>query len=162
MGPLLRASDVSRTDGWTLPATGEHMASVPPDSDLAERELLAARLLDAMEFDQRISRRYDSLTRDRARQSSTSPAAQDALRAVIELRRRVVTPELLRPHVIARYVAAFTSAELRELVGFYESPVGKKFVRLWSDDDDTIKRVMTEATDAHAGELVQAIADLRR
>jgi hypothetical protein len=111
----------------------------------SEKERLANRLLDALAFDGRIRGRYDRMALGRDSADETERAAYERLAAVVESRRHIVTPELLRPHVVARYVAQFSEEELRQLIAFYESPLGQKFVRTWSDDATSIRRVMRAA-----------------
>jgi len=112
-----------------------------------EKEQLANRLLDALAFDERIRGRYDRVALDRDSANESERAAYERLAAVVESRRQIVTPELLRPHVVARYVAEFSEEELRQLIAFYESPLGQKFVRTWSDDATSIRHVMRAAVE---------------
>lgn len=110
-------------------------------------ERLANRLLDALAFDERIRGRYDRMALARDSADETERAAYERLAAVVESRRQIITPELLRPHVVARYVAQFSEEELRQLIAFYESPLGQKFVRTWNDDAGSIRNVMRAAVE---------------
>jgi hypothetical protein len=101
---------------------------------LDAKKLLASRLLDATRFDDRINSRYKSLE---GRYGSTESAKK--IEGILASHERRVSPETLRPHMIARYSERFSEEELRVLVDFYTSPVGQKFVASWSDEDGSLR-----------------------
>ncbi len=136
--------------------------SVPPP-ETTEKERLANLLLDAIAFDERITRLGERLKRNLAANPAFHPPTKERLGTIGESRLRVTapevlrTPEVLRPMMVARYVAHFTEQELRELVTFYASPLGQKFVRCWSGDDTEMNRDVSEPTAARADELAQRL-----
>jgi hypothetical protein len=126
---------------------------IDPLPTSGEKEQLANRLLDAIAFDERLRRPFEQLARERETSAAVHAPTRKRLDALLEFRQRVITPELVRPTVVARYTATFSEHELRDLVAFYESPLGQKFVRCWTGDDSELKRVMTQATAARSAEL---------
>jgi hypothetical protein len=72
---------------------------------------------------------------------------------------RTLSKENMQPRLAALYADAFTEAELRQLISFYKTPVGRKAL-------DAMPRLMQEGAeigkqlaDEHAPELQKMIAD---
>ncbi|MEP6621442.1 MAG: DUF2059 domain-containing protein [bacterium] len=128
---------------------------------MTNAERMASRLLDAVAFDQRIRGRYDRLIQ-RASADGSAPPVRQRINEMLALREQVITPELLRPHMIAHYVSHFTLDELSQLVTFYESPVGQKYVTVWSGDDGVIGEVMKAAMAAHSDNPASSIDQQRK
>jgi hypothetical protein len=126
--------------------------STQPDSP-HDRLALAHRLLDVMLFDARIA--------DRLAGSSTELEGPGAHRvaALRELRRRIITPAMIRPIAARRYAETFTAVELTELIAFYNSPLGRKLLAMQANSDDDLRDVITRAYREHADELESLIRE---
>ena len=87
-----------------------------------DRLTLANHLLDVMGFDTQMGRLRPDYSGDEPPVMKT--AAGKALR---EFQAKYVTPAVLRPVFAAAYAERFTDDQLRQLIAFYESPVGRRF-----------------------------------
>jgi hypothetical protein len=128
-----------------------------------EKERLANRLVDATDFDRRFDQRFDNMAPlDPEKERDVPSVARARLQAVTDFNRRVVTAERLRPHMVAHYVDNFSEDELRELLAFYKSPVGRKYVHSWREEPRRIRDVLLALRAEHQWELDEALAKINR
>jgi hypothetical protein len=109
---------------WSLPMRPGH-------SQTPDRVALANRLLDAMRFGVEAER---SLAKVKSMGDSTQGTVANAMGALV---RRFANPAEHRQKMAAGYLAEFSDDELRQLIGFYESPLGQRLL-------DAQSRVLAE------------------
>ena len=116
-----------------------------------ERLALANRLLDALDFD-------NSQERFATRQMpGVSPEGLEMYKAFRNVEKKYLTPDKLRPHAARAYASLFDEAELRTLIVFFESPIGRKYTETRPAIADSIQRVVSEVMREHAEELREAL-----
>jgi len=125
-----------------------------PRDDLAPGERLAHRLLDAMQFDRRFNHRFDTLLENEELRSRRSPEKQHALEAQLRLREKQLDAAPVRDALATYYASKLSDGDLRSLIAFFESSVGRKFVSVWQSDHSPVLKVML--ADAPAPRAVDA------
>jgi uncharacterized protein len=113
-------------------AGAEPKAAAAPD--MAVKEALVRRYFKAMEFEKLMDSMVSSMTPVMAEQAAKSnPALTAEQRQIIsdvvrDAMHDVMTPKLIEMNVSV-YAEAFSEAELRALVVFYESPEGRSIMQ---------------------------------
>jgi hypothetical protein len=121
------------------------------DAQSPERLALANRLLDALDFDN-TSRRF------RSRQMpGVSDEGRTAMDAIASIEEKALTPEKLRPPVAKAYASLFSEDELRRLIAFYESPIGRRYTAVQPQIADSMQRVISEAFEEYGDELKKTL-----
>ena len=116
-----------------------------------ERLALANRLLDALDFD-------NSQERFATRQMpGISPEGLEAYKAFRNIEKKYLTPDKMRPHAARAYASLFNEAELRTLITFFESPIGRRFTDTRPVIADSIQRVISEVFREHSEEIQEAV-----
>lgn len=102
---------------WTAPWTawGEEVET--------SHRKAAAELLEAMGSEQTSMTAAKALAEDKLRANPLMEPYRDLLMTWIE---KSLSWERVRPQMIDIYSAAYTEGELRELIAFYKSPIGRK------------------------------------
>lgn len=96
-------------------------------------------------------------------QSFTQAKAPESKRAVLERYQakanaeldKVVAWSVLRPELVKLYVDAFTEQELKELLAFYQSPLGKKVL-------ERMPMLTAESARMTQGRLQQAVPQVNK
>jgi len=102
----------------------------------AERNAAAEQLLVTMEIQKTIEQSFEmikqmvpaQMKQTGASDEATSVKAQDAMQKMMDVVMQEMSWDKLKADYISIYAETFTAKELRGLVQFYESPVGKKFI----------------------------------
>lgn len=90
-----------------------------------EAEAAAEALLVEMQLETTLANSLDQML---ALQIQLNPAMAESAEAMKEILADYLSFDTLKPFYIDLYVDTFTAAELRELVVFYKTPVGKKSI----------------------------------
>lgn len=122
-------------------------ASIPAQD--STRIVLAQEVLSAMDFDAHLNVGFLA-----SRDSASESPFEQTLRA---LRRKYVSPALVRTAVANAYASAFTADELSALATFFASPIGRKFERLRPSLAASGQTVIARALRAHEAELRASI-----
>jgi hypothetical protein len=124
-----------------------------PRDDLAPAERLAHRLLDALQFDRRFTRRFDHLLENEEARAHRTPAMQLALEKRLRAREKQLDAAPVRDALVTHYATCLTDGDLRTLIEFFESSVGRKFVSVWQSDHSPVLKVLADVPRAvDAGE----------
>jgi hypothetical protein len=116
-------------------AVGRAAAAEPTG---ASREL-AAKLLDVMQVQRLMEEQFDIMRKAQneafqqlASGQEASPEATKRAQAMqselMKLMKKELTWSSMKAEFVAAYAATFTDDELRGLIAFYESPVGRAFI----------------------------------
>jgi hypothetical protein len=111
------------------------LASIARAED-SERQALAERLLEGMQMQETIEKSFEMVKQMIPAQmkqmgvpdEASSGKAQDVMQETMDLVMKEMSWDNLKGDYIAIYAETFTAEELKGLVRFYESPIGKKFV----------------------------------
>lgn len=130
----------------------------------ASHEAAALRLLEVSRASQMMDQVYDSLTPQfvaMAEQMGIEGSQREIfdrhMTRVFEVMREEMSWEKMEPHLVSAYTEVYTEKELMELVDFYESPVGQKFLEKMPElMDETIKM-----TQSMMGEFYGRIEELQ-
>jgi hypothetical protein len=76
---------------------------------------------------------------------------------LLEWAEKVMTWDNMHPRIVEIYVDAFTEQELRELIEFYNTPIGKKTLRVLPEIMKRSALVGGELAQEHSGELQEMI-----
>ncbi len=71
---------------------------------------------------------------------------------------RVITMKEMGPQLATAYAEVFTEAELRQIIAFYQSPVGRRLAAALPDLTRRGSEIGAAVAAAHSAELEQAIA----
>jgi len=101
-----------------------------------ERHALAEKLLAGMEMQKTIEKSFEMVKQMIPAQmkqmgvsdEASSGKAQEAMRKTMDLVMKEMSWDKLKGDYISIYAETFTVEELKGLVQFYESPIGKKFI----------------------------------
>ena len=115
-----------------------------PRDDVAPAERLAHRLLDALQFDRRFNHRFDHVLENEDLRARRTPAIQLAMEKRLRLRQQQVDGAPVREALAAYYATCLTDADLRTLIEFFESSVGRKFVSVWQSDHGPVLKVLAD------------------
>ena len=118
-----------------------------PDST---RLVLAQRLLDAMQYDTQLAR----LTKP---PSGPAQATDEAVRLHREFQLKYLTPDKIRPPVERALADLYTEGELKELIAFHESPIGRKYIAMQPKIAEATQGVISEVYRTHAAELQEIL-----
>jgi len=95
----------------------------------------ARELMDLMNADQAIEQSYDQVYPHLAGMADQlgiteeqRPVFERYLEKMVAAMKEEMSWEKMEPHIVKAYVSVYSEAELRELSGFYASPLGQKFV----------------------------------
>jgi hypothetical protein len=150
------------TKGWTaigaaiVLTAGLAAAGEATDTSRA----LAERLLDAMQMRRTMEEQFDVMRKAQVdaigqlmQGKGASPEATKRFQAMQGAMMKLIQEELtwasMQPEFVAAYAATFTEDELRGLIAFYQSPVGRTFVAKTPE--------LTERTMAISSARVQAL-----
>jgi hypothetical protein len=149
---ILTSAPWARPSVWRI--TSPIVTDMSGDGPSAEQIALAHELLDAMQFDTQFNNRYQLP----AGLSTTDSPGAAALR---DFQRQLVTQEMIRPHAVRRYADQLTADELRSLIAFFRSPLGRRFVGLRQEAGEAIRATVASAFEASEQEH-RALADQYR
>ena len=139
------------------------MISLPLSAQERSKEL-AEQLLEALDFEQSIMETGDSsfatvqeslagedLTEDEMAQ------VKDAFMAYME---RLATDPKLKETTIASYQKHYTDAELKELIKFYGTPLGKKVKKVEPQITAEVMQLSMKIAQKHVGPFQQTLQDI--
>jgi hypothetical protein len=102
----------------------------------APKRALAEQLLGAMQMQKTIEKSFEmvkqmipaQMKQMGVSEEASSDKAQEAMRKTMDLVMQEMSWDKLKGDYISIYAETFTVEELKGLVQFYESPIGKKFI----------------------------------
>ena len=102
----------------------------------APKRALAEKLLGAMQMQKTIEKSFEmvkqmipaQMKQMGVSEEASSDKAQEAMRKTMDLVMQEMSWDKLKGDYISIYAETFTVEELKGLVQFYESPIGKKFI----------------------------------
>jgi hypothetical protein len=71
---------------------------------------------------------------------------------------RVITMKEMGPQLAVAYAELFTEAELRQIIAFYQSPIGRRLAAALPDLTRRGSEIGAAVAEAHSAELQEAIA----
>jgi hypothetical protein len=86
-----------------------------------------------------------------------SDEGRTAMDAIASIEEKALTPEKLRPPVAKAYASLFSEDELRRLIAFYESPIGRRYTAVQPQIADSMQRVISEAFEEYGDELKKTL-----
>jgi uncharacterized protein len=95
-------------------------------ADSASHEKVAEELLMTVDADNLMKQSMAQMIQLQIQQNPQLGLYEQVLQRFVE---KYMSWESLRPDLIALYTQAFTEDELREIVAFYQSPVGQKAIK---------------------------------
>lgn len=127
-----------------------HAQAVPVSP---ERLALVDSLLTAMDFDR-------SITGNAAMQlpKLADSSARAGISAYQAFAKKYLTVEAIRPRVANRYAELFSDDELRDMLRFYQSAVGKKFVGLQPSLAQASQAAIAQIVHEHMTEYLQLMS----
>ena len=131
-----------------------------------DNRALAEELLGAMEIQETIEKSFEVMKQMIPAQikgmgvseEESSDEAMDAMEGAMDLIMKEISWENLKDDYISIYEETFTEEELRGLITFYKSPVGRSFIE---KQPDLMKRTMM-ISQKQMMELVPKIQELTR
>ena len=139
--------DVCRSIAHGLLLFAVFVAMSSASGQQSARFQMANRLLDALQFD-------SSLERFGNRQYPGALASDSAaLERFRDFRSKYLDVARMRQLAATRYSELFSADELSELMGFFESTAGKKYVELQPQIGDSIQPIIAAAFREHAEEF---------
>jgi len=76
---------------------------------------------------------------------------------LLEWSEKIMTWDNMRPRLVEIYVEAFSEQELREIIAFYNTPIGKKTLRVLPEIMKRSALVGGELAQEHSGKLQEMI-----
>jgi uncharacterized protein len=120
----------------------------------------AEDLMAATQADQMINAVYaqvDGSFANMVRQMKLSPEqmaiAEKHMKRSTQVMREEITWAKLKPEITAAYVSVFTEDELKQLIAFYNSPIGKKMVEKMPE----LMRASMQISQAHMQKILPRI-----
>lgn len=127
------------------------MGTVDGQSDPAPKLQLANRLLNALKWD-------ESLDRFAGRQSSVFDSA--AVSRYRAFRAKYFDMPKMRAAAAAEYARLFSQSELDEMVTFFESPIGRKYIETQPQIGDVVQPIVAATFKAHMDEYRREVLGL--
>lgn len=121
-------------------------------ASLTSHERAAAELVDVLQLEKLAMTTVDVMAQAMSGQGPISPELMDL---IVEFTKEGMRWEDLRPDYIRIYRDAYTEAELRELIAFYRSPVGRKTIEMTPE-------LMKRMTEIRQKRMQERLPELQR
>ena len=125
-------------------------AAVAAQAPRPAPEPLVEELLEVMEMDRQIR---EAILFSVEAQMQANPALASFGDVFEEFFEKYVTWEAMKPELVKVYAGAFTESEVRDLIAFYRTPVGRKLVEQSGELMRQGGTVGQRLVEAHAAEL---------
>lgn len=136
------------------------LAGVAMDASAQSRDstrlALARRLLDVMQHDTQLER----LTRPPT--GAMGRVGDEAVRLHREFQLKYLTPDKVRPPVERALAELYTEGELKELIAFHDSPLGRKYIAMQPKIAEAAQGVIGEVYRTHAAEFQEILLKAAR
>lgn len=129
---------------------------VAADSPSTSHQEAATELLKLMDVEASMLSAASAMTDAMIQQNPTMEPYRDVL---LDWAGSFMTWETFGPKYVALYVDVFTESELRELIGFYKTPTGKKALALMPELMQRGMALGAEVANEHSGELEEMIRE---
>ncbi|HSR53139.1 MAG TPA: DUF2059 domain-containing protein [Acidobacteriota bacterium] len=141
---------------WGYQGSGQDGSEGPPQDISAERWEAAQELLRVTEVAEMMQKVTDQQLQE---QLAASPEMAQYEDVIQEFFHRYLTWETFKEPFTRIYAETFTTQELRELIAFYRTPTGQRFVQVQTEIVQKSSRLGQQVIEEHQGELMRAIQE---
>ena len=139
----------------TLPFAAAAFAETPATQPLSpSHEAAAKKLINAMNIPEMMDKGLEQMVDVQVRQQ---PQLQPFRDTMLQFLQKYVSWQNLEPDYVKMYTEKFSEDEMKDLIAFYESPVGKKTLKAMPELMGKGLQLAQQRVQAHGAELQQAI-----
>jgi hypothetical protein len=130
------------------------LTTLPAAADPAAHQEAARQLLAAVNMERMLSQSIEQMLELQIQQN---PQLAPFRQTMLDFLDKYMSYESLEEDLVALYAEAFSEAELRDLVAFYETPTGQKTVQLMPTLMSRGAQIGAKRVQDNIGELQKAI-----